>query len=100
MGDPETEVVLPRLKTDLVEIFMAMSHKTPCRYSLDVDPRPATTVMLVSGGYPEAYEKGKEINGLDTVTEALIFHAGAKWERAKMYIWREGVGRDLFRRHL
>jgi phosphoribosylamine--glycine ligase len=78
MGDPETEVVLPRLKTDLVEIFKAMSNRTLSDIDLEVDKRAATTVMLVSGGYPEAYEKGKEIYGINDVSDSLVFHAGAK----------------------
>ncbi|WP_179334401.1 phosphoribosylamine--glycine ligase [Winogradskyella costae] len=77
MGDPETEVVLPRLKTDLVTVFEAMANQTLSEVTIDIDERAATTVMLVSGGYPEAYEKGKEITGVDTVSESIVFHAGA-----------------------
>jgi phosphoribosylamine--glycine ligase len=77
MGDPETEVVLPRLKTDLVEIFKAISEERLDKIHLEIDDRAATTVMLVSGGYPEAYEKGKEISGLENVKDSLVFHAGA-----------------------
>ena len=77
MGDPETEVVLPRLKTDLVDIFEAMANKTLSKVNIEIDERAATTVMLVSGGYPEAYEKGKEISGLENVTDSIAFHAGA-----------------------
>jgi phosphoribosylamine--glycine ligase len=78
MGDPETEVVLPRLKTDLVEVFQAMSNQTLSEVQIDIDERAATTIMLVSGGYPEAYEKGKEITGLENISESIVFHAGAK----------------------
>lgn len=78
MGDPETEVVLPRLKTDLVEIFKAMANGTLSDVAIDIDERAATTIMLVSGGYPEAYEKGKEINGIEKVEDSIVFHAGAK----------------------
>lgn len=78
MGDPETEVVLPRLKTDLVEIFKAMSNGTLSQVAIDIDERAATTIMLVSGGYPEAYEKGKEITGLEAIEDSIVFHAGAK----------------------
>ncbi|MDY2586471.1 phosphoribosylamine--glycine ligase [Winogradskyella aquimaris] len=78
MGDPETEVVLPRLKTDLVEIFKAMSNSTLSQVAIDIDERAATTIMLVSGGYPEAYEKGKEITGLEAIEDSIVFHAGAK----------------------
>ena len=77
MGDPETEVVLPRLKTDLVEIFKAMASGTLADIEIDIDDRAATTIMLVSGGYPEAYEKGKEITGLEKVEDSIVFHAGA-----------------------
>ena len=84
MGDPETEVVLPRLKTDLVEIFNAMSNGNLDNIELSIDERAATTVMLVSGGYPEAYEKGKEIKGLQEVKDSLVFHAGAKTENGKI----------------
>ena len=78
MGDPETEVVLPRLKTDLVEIFKAMANGTLSDVAIDIDERAATTIMLVSGGYPEAYEKGKEITGIEKVEDSIVFHAGAK----------------------
>lgn len=77
MGDPETEVVLPRLKNDMVEILVAISNKTLNEIDLEIDERAATTVMLVSGGYPEAYEKGKEITGLEDVSESLVFQAGS-----------------------
>lgn len=84
MGDPETEVVLPRLKTDLVEIFKAISEERLHEIDLEIDQRAATTVMLVSGGYPEAYEKGKEISGLDAVKDSLVFHAGATLKNDKV----------------
>ena len=77
MGDPETEVVLPRLKTDLVDIFKAISEERLNEITLDIDERAATTVMLVSGGYPEAYEKGKVITGIENVNDSILFHAGA-----------------------
>ena len=78
MGDPETEVVLPRIKTDLVDLLMAASIGTLDATELELDPRSATTVILVSGGYPEAYEKGKQISGLENVTSSTVFHAGTK----------------------
>ncbi|WP_420320953.1 phosphoribosylamine--glycine ligase [Flagellimonas sp.] len=78
MGDPETEVVIPRLKSDLVEILVAMSNGTLDKINLEIDERAATTVMAVSGGYPEAYEKGKEISGIENIQDSLVFHAGTK----------------------
>jgi phosphoribosylamine---glycine ligase len=77
MGDPETEVVLPRLKTDLVEIFHAIDKQCLNEVDIEIDPQTAVTVMLVSGGYPEAYEKGKQITGLETIENSIVFHAGA-----------------------
>jgi len=77
MGDPETEVVLPRVKTDMVEIFEAISNKSLDKINIEIDDRAATTVMLVSGGYPEAYERGKEITGLENIKDSIPFHAGA-----------------------
>ena len=59
MGDPETEAVLPRLKTDLVAIFQAIDNECLNEIEIEIDPKTAVTVMLVSGGYPEAYDKGK-----------------------------------------
>jgi phosphoribosylamine--glycine ligase len=84
MGDPETEVVLPRLKNDLLEIFQAVANQTLNTITLEIDERAATTVMLVSGGYPEAYEKGKEISGIDMIKESIAFHAGANLENGKI----------------
>ena len=84
MGDPETEVVLPRLKNDLVEIFQAISNQTLDKINIEIDQRTATTVMLVSGGYPEAYEKGKEIKGIDSIKDSIPFHAGAVLKDGKV----------------
>ncbi|MBT8272472.1 MAG: phosphoribosylamine--glycine ligase [Bacteroidia bacterium] len=80
MGDPETEAVLPRLKNDLVELFMAVSKGTLNEVTIEIDEQAASTIVLVSGGYPESYEKGKAISGIENVDESLIFHAGAKNE--------------------
>lgn len=78
MGDPETEVVLPRLQTDLVSLLEATAKSKLKDCSLSIDPRSATTVMIVSGGYPEEYEKGKVISGLEQESESIIFHAGTR----------------------
>ena len=80
MGDPETEVVIPRLKTDLVELFLAVANEKLDQIELEVDERSATTIMVVSGGYPEEFEKGKVITGLENITDSIVFHAGTKLE--------------------
>ena len=84
MGDPETEVVLPRLKNDFVVLMDAIANQTLDKVTLEVDQRAATTIMLVSGGYPEAYEKGKEIFGVEKPTESILFHAGAQEKDGKI----------------
>jgi phosphoribosylamine--glycine ligase len=84
MGDPETEVVFPRITSDVVELFKACADGTLKSYSLTVDQRAAAAVMVVSGGYPESYEKGKAITGVDDVEDSLLFHAGTKAEGDKL----------------
>ena len=84
MGDPETEVVLPRLKTDMVQIFKAMGNQTLSSIDIEIDNRAATTIVMVSGGYPEAYEKDKEITGIETIEDSIVFHAGAKFQDDKV----------------
>ena len=76
MGDPETEVVIPRIQSDLLDLLSGVASQTLSSKRIEVDPRCAATVMMVSGGYPEAYEKGKTISGISAVENALVFHAG------------------------
>jgi phosphoribosylamine--glycine ligase len=76
MGDPETEVVIPRLKSDILDLFEGVATDTLSERDVQFDERSASTVMMVSGGYPESYEKGKQIFGLNAVTESIVFHAG------------------------
>lgn len=80
MGDPETEVVIPRIKSDLLELFIAVADKKLSNCQIEIDSRIATTVMMVAGGYPGDYEKGKIISGLENVKDAMAFHAGTKSE--------------------
>lgn len=86
MGDPETEVVLPRMKNDLVELFSAACGKNLNEFSITIDQRTATAVVAVSEGYPGNYEKGKEIFGLNDlhVENSMVFHAGTKEENGKV----------------
>jgi phosphoribosylamine--glycine ligase len=84
LGDPETEVVLPRIQSDLVAMFNAVAEEKLDKFDLKIDKRTAVTVMLVSGGYPEAYEKGKEITGLENLENSIVFHAGTKQENDKI----------------
>ena len=76
MGDPETEVVLPRIKTDLIDVLEATYEQHLDVLHFELDSRAVATVMVVSGGYPEAYEKGKAISGIKDISEAIVFHAG------------------------
>lgn len=84
MGDPETQVVMPRIKSDLVELFEATAKGHLSSYNFELDSRTATTVVMVAGGYPDGYNKGDEIHGIEKVQDALVFHAGTKKEGSKM----------------
>ena len=84
MGDPETEVVIPRIKSDILDLFLATVNFELNDFNLEEDERFASTVVLVSGGYPEGFEKGFEINGLEKVEDSLVFHAGSKLENDKI----------------
>ena len=78
MGDPETQVVLPRISSDFVDLMNATANGGLDGVDLTVSDQAATTVVMVSGGYPEAYEKGNVISGIDEVNEGIVFHAGTK----------------------
>jgi phosphoribosylamine--glycine ligase len=84
MGDPETEVVIPRLKNDLVELFQAVADQTLHYINIETEPSTAVTVMLVSGGYPGDYAKGKIITGTENCEGSLIFHAGTAMSDDKL----------------
>jgi len=86
-GDPETQAVLPRVKTDLVEMLEAAIDGDLDSISLEIDPRPAVCVVVASGGYPESYEKGKIIRGLELagdMRDVVVFHAGTKMDKGKV----------------
>jgi phosphoribosylamine--glycine ligase len=80
MGDPETEVVLPRIKSDLVGLFNAVANEKLVDFDFELDTRTAATVMVVAGGYPEDYTKGDVITGFENVEDSIVFHAGTKLE--------------------
>jgi phosphoribosylamine--glycine ligase len=84
MGDPETEVVIPRIKSDLLDLFEGVATETLSERDVQFDEKTAVTVMLVSGGYPEDYEKGKPIKGFEAVEDSLVFHAGTTDKAGKV----------------
>lgn len=84
MGDPETQSVFPRLKSDLVELCRATAAAELAEVQVEIDERAVASVILVSGGYPGSYKKGKVISGLEDVADSLIFHAGVKEENGKL----------------
>ena len=84
MGDPETEVVIPRIKSDLLQLFVAATNKKLSQEKIEINPFSATTVMAVSGGYPEAYEKGKTITFSEQFSDSIVFHAGTKLENGEV----------------
>jgi len=86
MGDPETEVVIPRIKSDFVAVLKAIGDGTLGEISLDIEERAAATTIMVSGGYPGNYETGKKISGLTEVTNenAIIFHSGTKMNQEEI----------------
>ncbi len=102
MGDPETEVVIPRIKNDLVELLKDAAQQQLHKNKIEIDQRIATAIVAVSGGYPSDYQKGLEINGLQPISpEHLLFHAGTKEENGKVItnggrvICATGLGKDL-----
>ncbi len=84
MGDPETEAVLPRIQNDIVEIFESLYNQTLQSHSILINERSAVTVVVVSGGYPESYQKGYEITGIENVNDSIVFHAGARLDNDKI----------------
>jgi phosphoribosylamine--glycine ligase len=84
LGDPESEVIMPRIKSDFFELIEGVANGDLAARKIEIDERFVTTVMLVSGGYPGTYEKGKPVSGMDLVDGSVVFHAGTKREADKV----------------
>ena len=84
MGDPETQVVLPRIKNDFMDILISCTNQTLDKVNLEFDPDYYTNIVLASGGYPEDYKKGFEISGLNEVKNSTVFHAGTSFDNDKI----------------
>lgn len=84
MGDPETEVVMPRIKSDFLDLLEGVAERNLDSKVFEIDADAAASVMMVSGGYPDEYQKGKEISGLESVKDSIVFHAGTKEEKGKI----------------
>ncbi|MBL7930837.1 MAG: phosphoribosylamine--glycine ligase [Bacteroidia bacterium] len=84
MGDPETEVVIPRIESDLLDLLNGVATQSLDKRNFDVKKETATTVVLVSGGYPGTFEKGKEVTNFDSSKESIVFHSGTKQEQEKV----------------
>ncbi len=101
MGDPETEVVIPRIKSDLIDLLEGTANSTLDKVNLEIDPNTATTVMMVAGGYPEKYEKGHTIHLDASQIDAIIFHAGTAFKDGELVtnggrvMAITGLGKDL-----
>lgn len=94
LGDPESESVIPRIKSDLLDLLKGIADNNLAEKMLEIDPRFCTSVFLVAGGYPSEYEKGKVIAGLEGVKNSLVFHAGTKWTEDHHHVITNG-GRVL-----
>ena len=85
MGDPETQVVLSRVKNDFVDLLISCDHQKLDKLEFEVDSNYFVNIVLASGGYPEKYEKGKMISGIESVDESIIFHAGTLNRNDEIY---------------
>jgi len=90
MGDPETEAVLPRIESDFVDLMLACGQSKLDKFELIISDKHAATIVLVSGGYPEKFEKGKIISGLENISSSLVFHAGTNYDKKQNLITSGG----------